>query len=323
MGKLPLVLNIFSTKTFQQRFGVTTNFCREIIARKDEHVFTFPKTMLKDGKLKTRVLTSPTEDYKTALRRINKTMTKATNWDKWSGVCGSVPKKTLDDMTNPHCKQQCFIKMDLKDFFPSITVDRVKRVLINTNLHKDIANLLAEFVTLDGVLPQGFPTSPIISNLVAYNLDVQQTNICKKLNLKRTRWIDDIVISGTTKDVHKATGKLKKSIEKNGFVLHPDKFQTMYRGSAKEKPNAVGLMLDKNNPYLSDYEIEAIKKLFYICFDDGVEEGEAHYYNTTLKRPKSCGMKAVLKGKLEYLKKYASDEVEELEGLLQAMLSFQ
>lgn len=121
---------------------------------------------------------------------------------------------------------------DIKDFFPSVQSEDVKehvyRMLFRI-LHKwekgpqlsqevvnQLANIITDICCLHGRLPQGAPTSPVLSNMVGTGFDHQ---IIKKLPDSQTygRYADDIVILGIEKLDKKTRGLIKSIIESFGF----------------------------------------------------------------------------------------------------------
>lgn len=91
-----------------------------------------------------------------------------------------------------------FLKLDIQDYFTSITHPFMYREL-SKNLRlstADITNWLG-YCFKDGVLPQGAPTSPILSNLYLLEFDYRLTEKLKELdkNFVYTRYADDILIS--------------------------------------------------------------------------------------------------------------------------------
>src|SRR5690606_38227468 len=88
------------------------------------------------------------------------------------------------------------LKVDLKDFFPSINFNRVINVFLKAGYTRDISFSLARICTLHNSLPQGAPTSPILSNLIIKRLDIRLEKLSKKLKLNYTRYADDLTFSG-------------------------------------------------------------------------------------------------------------------------------
>jgi retron-type reverse transcriptase len=90
--------------------------------------------------------------------------------------------------------------IDIKNFFGSITTSMVKKILAKNNYDKSEADLIAELCTLKDILPQGAPTSPILSNALLYKFDECIDKFTKKLNLTYSRYADDLTISGDDKE---------------------------------------------------------------------------------------------------------------------------
>ena len=112
--------------------------------------------------------------------------------------------------------------MDIKDFFPSITSEIIKDTFshllsFDTDEEKEkILELISEICTYEGVLPQGVPTSPVISNIVMTRIDQRITKYCQILGITYTRYADDMLFSSNMFDF-----KTKKwFIKKSSLFLH-------------------------------------------------------------------------------------------------------
>lgn len=95
-----------------------------------------------------------------------------------------------------HRNQHAILKLDLKNFFQSITYKRVLRYFKRQGYSENIAVMLSHLCTLNGHLPQGAVTSPRLSNLIQYNFDLNLYKYCYKNKLCVTRYADDITFSG-------------------------------------------------------------------------------------------------------------------------------
>lgn len=96
----------------------------------------------------------------------------------------------------PHAGQRHLLKIDLKDFFHSITINRVISVFRNFGYLPKISYELASLCCLEGRLPQGSATSPVLSNIIAKRLDIRLQALSSKHGLKYTRYSDDLTFSG-------------------------------------------------------------------------------------------------------------------------------
>ncbi|MGE0607710.1 MAG: reverse transcriptase family protein [Pirellulales bacterium] len=122
-----------------------------------------------------------------------------------------------------HVARQAVLRMDLRDFFPSIASSRVSALFLALGYPELVARLLAGLCTnrlptavLDNLppelaplearrlaslygqrhLPQGAPTSPALANLCAYQLDCRLSGLAKAAGGQYTRYADDLLFSG-------------------------------------------------------------------------------------------------------------------------------
>jgi RNA-directed DNA polymerase len=95
----------------------------------------------------------------------------------------------------PHVGQAAVVRLDLKDFFPSTSWERVRAYFRRIGWNRPAAAILTRLCTHRGGLPQGAPTSPRLSNLVNYRLDGRLAGMARKLGLAYTRYADDITLS--------------------------------------------------------------------------------------------------------------------------------
>lgn len=97
-----------------------------------------------------------------------------------------------------HRKKRFVLNLDLKDFFPSIHFGRINGFLIKNKryrFNKNIARIIATIACHERVLPQGSPLSPVISNIIASNLDRRLHALAKKNGCSYSRYADDITFS--------------------------------------------------------------------------------------------------------------------------------
>jgi RNA-directed DNA polymerase len=104
--------------------------------------------------------------------------------------------KSIITNSSFHINKPHFLKIDLKDFFPSIKIQRVIFIFRKLGYSNKISFYLARLCCHNNELPQGAPTSPIISNIIAKQLDIRLLSFAKKMNLYYTRYADDLAFSG-------------------------------------------------------------------------------------------------------------------------------
>lgn len=137
-----------------------------------------------------------------------------------------------------------FLKVDIKNFFGSFNKNFIQKQL-NQVYPFCVAYFPSWKVALkDGVLPQGTPISPILTNICMVPLDTQITKMLGK-DYVYTRYADDILISNKYNfDWRKIVENLKRILEDTPLEIKPEK--TRYGSSAGRNWN-LGLMLNKDN----------------------------------------------------------------------------
>lgn len=126
---------------------------------------------------------------------------------------GFVAGRSTRTNAMPHLEKYAVINCDLKDFFPSISVDRVIGLFREMGYSPAAATILAlicteaprrvvdyagnvfHVATGNRCLPQGACTSPAISNLISRRLDSRLSGISRKLGFVYTRYADDLSFS--------------------------------------------------------------------------------------------------------------------------------
>lgn len=174
---------------------------------------------------------------------------------------GFARKKSIVTNAKIHVGQEQFLKIDLKDFFPSIKKGRVIALFCKLGYSTEVSYYLASICCLNNCLPQGAPTSPAISNIVAKSLDYRIFELCKKFNLKYTRYADDLAFSGKKIPV-KFIDYVSQIIDTESFELNKSKTQ-LHTGNGKRILTGVSL----NGEVIKapkNYKRKLFQTLFYI-----------------------------------------------------------
>lgn len=97
----------------------------------------------------------------------------------------------------------------------------------NYQLSQEVSTILAQLCCYNGKLPQGAPTSPIISNLICNILDIRLLHIARKYKLDYTRYADDLTFSTNNKlflyNQSEFIEKLTAEINNFGFTVNDKK----------------------------------------------------------------------------------------------------
>jgi retron-type reverse transcriptase len=123
----------------------------------------------------------------------------------------------------PHAGQSVVVRLDVVDFFPSTAAERLEQYFRRIGWNKSAAELLVRMTTHDGGLPQGAPTSPRLSNLVNYLLDVQMFRLAKRWKGQYTRYADDITFSfpeDYPRHVRGVIQKARRILKTHGYQMH-------------------------------------------------------------------------------------------------------
>lgn len=156
---------------------------------------------------------------------------------------GFIIGKSIVDNAASHVRKSHVYNIDLKDFFPSIGHNRVFELFKHKGYSDDCAAILTELCTLDGVLPQGAPTSPAISNMICYMLDVRLFKLARSCRLKYSRYADDITFSGKyVKNGFRET--VKNIINEEGFRVSIEKERLM-KQKKKHRQTVTGLVVNR------------------------------------------------------------------------------
>lgn len=100
------------------------------------------------------------------------------------------------DNARAHLGNDYLIHYDIANFFDHITEARVKLELKRQRFSNRFIQAVVKWCIYKNRLPQGAPSSPILSNVVCMSLDSRMMNLTKKIRAVYTRYADDIVISG-------------------------------------------------------------------------------------------------------------------------------
>jgi RNA-directed DNA polymerase len=131
--------------------------------------------------------------------------------------------RSIKTFTAPHVGQRVLVRMDLENFFPSISGARVQALFRTIGYPEPIADLLGGICTNAAPrdvwnehgyavsplhlretralyarphLPQGAPTSPALANLCAYRMDCRLAGLARSTGAAYTRYADDLAFSG-------------------------------------------------------------------------------------------------------------------------------
>ena len=198
-----------------------------------------------------REIHAPAPGLRAVQRRLNKLLQEA--YDPKPSAHGFLTSRSIVSNAKPHTRKHWVLNLDLKDFFPSIHFGRVRGMLMGIPYHAsdDVATFIAQLTTLrneageHSFLPQGAPTSPIITNMICARMDAQLQRLAKEARATYTRYADDItfsttlshfpeLIAETSPEAVKLSQGLLAIIRENGFEVNPDKTRLQHYSQRQE-----------------------------------------------------------------------------------------
>ncbi|MBS1882919.1 MAG: RNA-directed DNA polymerase [Actinobacteria bacterium] len=175
-------------------------------------------------------------------------------------------------------------RADLADFFPSITYRRVRGLFRRWPFEHpdDLAKVLARLCCHQDALPQGAPTSPIISNFICRRMDRELAQLAAAERCHFSRYADDLVFStnqhlfppaiGLVEEGTAVAGdRLKGIVTTNGFSINADK-TTLTRETQRQRVTGI-VVNEKINPP-REY-VRSLRSLLYIWKTYGQPAAEA------------------------------------------------
>ena len=170
---------------------------------------------------------------------------------------GFISGRSIATNAAEHTNSQLLVKVDIENFFPSISWKRVKGVFRKAGYPEQIATLLALLCTespreivehegkqvyvalADRCLPQGAPTSPALTNALCLRLDRRLTGFAQKAGWRYTRYADDLTFSLPTNsknkpEISRLLGTLKRVLGEGGFALNAEKTRVIRNGDVQE-----------------------------------------------------------------------------------------
>lgn len=279
------------------------------------NTFNIPK---KNGKL--RKINAPNKE----LKNIQKKLSYILNLIYKVKPCayGFINNKNIKDNAKNHIKRKAILNIDLKDFFTQIHFGRVRGMLMKPpyEIGVQAATTIAQIACYNGVLPQGAPSSPVLTNMICSPLDTQLTKLAQKYTLKYTRYADDITFSTYESTFPKSLlygeannliigNEFNHILSKNSFSVNTDKIHLNNNYTRQE---VTGLVVNRFVNIRREY-IKNLRAILNNCIKVGIYETALEYINKGYcknkeivsnqeDKEKVCNwFKNVLKGKIGYI----------------------
>ncbi|MHC4541547.1 MAG: reverse transcriptase family protein [Planctomycetota bacterium] len=219
-----------SHKTLRLRYvkhlALALGISNETLSRLAENASEYYRTFNREVKGKNRRLVEATGLLKTVQRRILDNV--LLRLPSFESSFGQTKGRTIKDNAKVHAHAKYVIKLDIKDFYPSIHSTKVYRYFVEKQLcSPDVAHILTALTTRDYALPLGTSTSPMLADLIVRPIDVRVIGMAKKVGLKYTRYVDDLTLSGDFR-LERMMRIVLKVLKQSGFKTKKEKL-TYYR----------------------------------------------------------------------------------------------
>ncbi|EMI53010.1 reverse transcriptase family protein [Rhodopirellula sallentina] len=196
------------------------------------------------------------------------------------------PERSVFTCAAPHTDCRVVLRMDIRDFFGTITLRRVAAQFRRCGYPRPIAFTLARLctaatpITSESTereqhltiphLPQGAPSSPTLANAVAFQLDRRLAGLTRAVDANYTRYADDLLFSGgqcLASRVDRIATTVAVIAMEEGFQIAHRKTRTMFSG---HQQRVLGLTVNqKLNCDRRQYEL--LRAILTNCLRHGWE----------------------------------------------------
>lgn len=216
-SKVPFIMNTYHLSNI---LGIKWNDFKKIINNSNKMYYEFSISKKSGGK---RIISMPDKELLIIQKKIQEKILD--NVTIHNNAYGFIKNRSIVDNAKKHLNKQMILNIDLKNFFPSIHRGRVFYIFKDIcNYDNDISYCLTKLTTYKNSIPQGAPTSPVISNIVSFILDIRLSKIADKFNINYTRYADDITFSGNKENINRSLLKIVSNIvEECGFNINEKK----------------------------------------------------------------------------------------------------
>jgi retron-type reverse transcriptase len=256
---------------------------------------------------KVRMISAPDKRLKFLQRKLADKLTEL--YRPRNPVHGFVAKRSVKTNALVHLHRRFVVNIDLKNFFPTISQNRVEGMLSSLGIDARVAEIIARICCNKGHLPQGAPSSPVLSNMICFRLDKKLMGIAKEARCIYTRYADDITLSSHQPPtaLFEATlppagrfspdlfaPKLHDVFQQNGFAINPDKVHYADRHSRRIVTGLkVNELLNVDRRYVRN-----IRAALHSIEMFGIKDAEKKFHE---KHGGRSSLAAHLQGKISFL----------------------
>ena len=236
---------------------------------------------------------------------------------------GFLPARSVATNAQAHVNQRLVLNIDLLDFFPTINFGRIRGLFMARPffMGAGAAAVMAQIVTHRNGLPQGAPTSPVLSNFIAATLDRRLTRLAKENGVHYSRYADDITFSTNKPNFPPAlavtdgpSGRilpgeaLERAIAAAGFSINPRKVRLQ---NQHQRQTVTGLVVNQS-ANVQRKRVRKIRAMIHAWRKFGLEAAGAEHFakyrkaaaNGRYRPPENAGrgFRNIVYGQIAFLK---------------------
>ena len=299
------LLNLRTHAELAALLGISAKALRHLTHHQNYKALDLPK---KDGGV--RAINAPQGLLKAVQRRLLPYL--AALYGERAPVHGFCAGRSIKTNAGAHIRRHYVFNVDLNDFFTTIHFGRVYGMFSKAphSLASPVARALTQLCCFNGVLPQGAPTSPVVTNLVCASLDAKLKALARQNSCRFTRYADDITFSSNAEQFSDAIAVLRdgrwcaadaltKVIGDAGFKLNASKTRMQ---SSYARQSVTGLVVNKKVNIRRSY-LQAVKGMLRSLERDGILTAEKRWREEYRVRQtvKPSSFASVLRGRVGHI----------------------
>lgn len=279
-----------------------------------------------------RLIEAPKDRLKTMQRRILSGILEQV--PTHSAAHGFVKGRSIKTFAAPHVGRHTVLRMDLKDFFPTLGRAQIQAFFRTAGYPERVADLLGglctnttprsvwreidsktqPFVAFEAQqlygrphLPQGAPTSPTLANLCMFRVDCRLSGLARAAGAAYTRYADDLAFSGS-EEFGKSVGRFAPHVavilQEEGFAVNHRKTRVMRRGVRQYLAGVV--TNERINVVRADFD--RLKAILTNC---------VHHGPQTQNRERHPAFRAHLEGRIAFVEMLNAQKGARLRGIFE------
>jgi len=147
---------------------------------------------------------------------------------------GAIKGRSIRENAAVHAASPFLAKLDIRDFYPSIRYQKIYDFFMKQGCSPDVSRTLTLLTTRKYSLPLGVSTSPFLADQIVCPIDKRIGGLARANNLRYTRYVDDLAISGHF-DLEHFADQIIRIIRQAGFVIKRSKLEFYRPDDGKER----------------------------------------------------------------------------------------